>query len=411
MLIDEGLRLTGLALVSILVVRIVCLAGRIEWLLSKGAAGGKAGERWAKAAASTRSPAQGGLPHLLGLLLEVNDAAHASPTGAGRPPPLAPPSHKLKRFQTEGGESRALDGLDVAPSEPPSPSLSEVQRRLSLRRTVTIAGSEVAGIIAPLERRSSRGVMAASLSPRLGSEAVRRAQVELEALDVLPLTTAEEAPLLIRMRIELSADLEQIAQHDDVSGDIRLLRFLRGHSHSVEQASAAYRAMLATRSKHDVEAIRQKVLACPLVAEDMPHGKEVYPLYPLQLNCGLSVRGHLVSIDPIGLIQLSLLMEQVGPEKLFEFMIGASELRQMWSLVSTFVSERTKRKIHVLGADYEHTLKTDVGPGVLELLQALHKAGPSKRGSSALPTGPFTARARASGEVASFQEASCARTI
>ncbi|KAJ1621036.1 hypothetical protein T492DRAFT_887671, partial [Pavlovales sp. CCMP2436] len=115
----------------------------------------------------------------------------------------------------------------------------------------------------------------------------------------------------------------------------RLLRFLRGHSHSVEQASAAYRAMLATRSKHDVEAIRQKVLACPLVAEDMPHGKEVYPLYPLQLNCGLSVRGHLVSIDPIGLIQLSLLMEQVGPEKLFEFMIGASELRQKGSLVQS----------------------------------------------------------------------------
>jgi hypothetical protein len=87
--------------------------------------------------------------------------------------------------------------------------------------------------------------------------------------------------------------------------------------------------MLATRKQHDVESIRQKVLTSLLCAEDMPYGSSIYPLYPIQLNCGLSVRGHLVSIDPIGSIQLSALMERVGPEKLFEFMIGVSELRQI----------------------------------------------------------------------------------
>ena len=66
------------------------------------------------------------------------------------------------------------------------------------------------------------------------------------------------------------------------------------------------------------------------------------------------------------------------------------------------MSERTKKKIHVLGSDYEHTLKTDVGAGVLELLQAMHE-GPSetersRRSSVASPAGPLTTRAARASE-------------
>jgi hypothetical protein len=41
-------------------------------------------------------------------------------------------------------------------------------------------------------------------------------------------------------------------------------------------------------------------------------------------------------------------------------------------VVSTFVSERTKKKIHVLGTNYAQTLADDVGAGALEILRTLH---------------------------------------
>jgi hypothetical protein len=320
----------------------------------------------------------------------------------------------------------------------------------------------------------------------------------------------------VRRRIELSGDLADFPQHDDLSGDIRLLRFLRGYGHSVTQACAAYRAMLATRKQHDVERIRAQVLTRPLCAEEMPHGREIYPMYPIQLSCGVSRAGHLVSIDPLGALQLVQLIDELGPDKLFEFMIGQAELRQIimdemsatsgalvqsvqikdlhglslsafrdpramqtlqsiistctdmypeslatlyiinapfffpvvrtlppraragargvargphpgeprcalgsrnsldtslapvyrlrsracfaqaWSIVSTFVSERTKKKIHVLGTDYAQTLADDVGPRTLEILAQLHK-GELRAVGAATGAGGGTEAMRASG--------------
>jgi len=234
-----------------------------------------------------------------------------------------------------------------------SDALAQCLQTPPLRRSITLGTIERAAVerelvesrrVAMPKRRSSRGSLLtqsqperiANLpSPKATSEGEPEADPEmppdlgLESLDVLPLTTPEEAPLLIRMRIELAADLETCPQYDDVTGDIRLLRFLRGYKHSVSQACIAYRAMLATRMQHDVDAIRRQVLARSLSAEDMPHGAEIYPFYPIQLDCGQSKHGHLVSVDPVGQLRLREVMREVGPEKMFEFMIGVSELRQI----------------------------------------------------------------------------------
>ncbi|KAG8465243.1 hypothetical protein KFE25_012606 [Diacronema lutheri] len=470
----DAIKLTdvGLALVSLLIARIVVLASRIEWVLSRSASlrgvgyakarTGEAGERGEQLAPSVA------LPHVRGVLAEkdalsprtaadhtagrlrtlsietdsacgsddwrLSEAAdHVRAELASGCPPRRPPA-PTRAYTDSANPPLDVEALDM-------PSLDARKAQLPLRRTATVGG-EVAGVISPLKRRSSRGAVLHSAAPLPGpgSPAVSRMQAELEALDVLPLTTADEAPLLTRMRIELCADLLTMPSHDDVCGDIRLLRFLRGYAHSVHEACAAYRAMLHTRRQHDVERIRAQVLAQPLVAEEMPHGALIAPLYPMQLNCGLSHRGHLVSVDPIGAIKLRRLMVEVGPSKLFEFLIGVSELRQIimdelsvetgklvqsvqvkdlhglglaalrepsaiktlqeiittctsmypeslatlyiinapfffpmaWSVVSTFVSERTKKKIHVLGTDYAQVLREDVGAGVLDVIEQLH---------------------------------------
>lgn len=51
----------------------------------------------------------------------------------------------------------------------------------------------------------------------------------------------------------------------------------------------------------------------------------------------------------------------------------------VWSVISNFLNERTKKKVHVLGTDYEEVLLKDVDPSVLQTLRQLHgNAAPAK---------------------------------
>lgn len=485
--LDASLSDVGLALVSLLLVRIVYLASRIERVLDQmQASSTEAGAPSPPAKRVADEEQREPLPHVVGVL---GASAAVSPCTAARHGCAAPSAAQPHAEQQPAAEARPADGpppppkraftlgasaplLAVGLQMPVEPTPATTP---ALRRSLTLAGR--AGE-APLTPRASRGSglqPAAGLAP--GSPACNgHIGAELEGLDVLPLTTAQEAPLLTRMcarppprrRIELGAELE--GAHDDVCGDIRLLRFLRGYAHSVPHAAAAFRAMLATRRQHGVDGIRQQVLTQPLEAQAMPHGREIYALYPIQLNCGTCAKGHLVSVDPLGAIQLGALMDGPGCAKLFQFMLGASELRQVllderseqsgrlvqsvqikdlhglslsafrdpravsalqqvvatctqmypeslatlyiinapfffpmvrsaaaaarrpraaaaerhrrrpalpaaqaWSVVSNFVSERTQKKVRVLGTDYAQTLLHEVGPAVLDTIEQLHR--------------------------------------
>jgi len=47
----------------------------------------------------------------------------------------------------------------------------------------------------------------------------------------------------------------------------------------------------------------------------------------------------------------------------------------LWGVISNFLNERTKKKIHVLGTDYEEVLLRDVDPSVLQILRVLQDGG------------------------------------
>lgn len=230
-----GLKLSdvGALLVSMLLVRIVVLASRIEWVL--GRVHDSKGDDSTKSHPASHPGLQvrgceapnGGLPHVLGVL-EAKDAL--SPRSAARRPfglPASPCTEQHSSGMSSGTDLLVGDD-DPSTPLPPKRALTEgavlsfaardlvlpyeepqAEPMLSLRRTITVAGSEVAGVISPLKRRSSRGAVLHSVvsSPRVpGSpSACLRMQAELEALDVLPLTTAEEAPLLTRMCVRCAA--------------------------------------------------------------------------------------------------------------------------------------------------------------------------------------------------------------
>jgi hypothetical protein len=118
--------------------------------------------------------------------------------------------------------------------------------------------------------------------------------------------TAEEAPAFAAFKAELAAELatEPWASFPELSGDIRLLRYLRSREADVAEAAKAYRAHLAWRKQHEVDAIRQRV-----VEEKMgldwslyPRGAEVEACCPQVLHAGFSKQGHLVQLDNMGLV-------------------------------------------------------------------------------------------------------------
>ena len=78
-------------------------------------------------------------------------------------------------------------------------------------------------------------------------------EIERDLCLVLP---DEEAPLA-ELKLKLKDLLAELPQHSDLVGDLRLVRFLRGHG-SPEAADVAYREAMAFRKEAGIEEIRQK---------------------------------------------------------------------------------------------------------------------------------------------------------
>ena len=64
------------------------------------------------------------------------------------------------------------------------------------------------------------------------------------------------------MRAKLEAELSPLRCNawPDVTGDVRMLRFLRGFDHDVKQAVKAFRSMLAMRAQHRLDELLAQML-------------------------------------------------------------------------------------------------------------------------------------------------------
>ena len=116
---------------------------------------------------------------------------------------------------------------------------------------------------------------------------------ETEAEPAAP--TAAEAPALVALKDELRAELAAQPPWPDLIGDIRLLRFVRGHDCDVAAAADAYRQMLAWRAEAGMDAVRADIEARNLQLQwsDMPDGERVSRLVPMVINAGWSSRRRL----------------------------------------------------------------------------------------------------------------------
>ena len=94
--------------------------------------------------------------------------------------------------------------------------------------------------------------------------------------------SAEEERKLRRMKELLQGDLAGVPQYPDVTGDRRLLRFLRARTLHVDKAVDLFRRFLAFRREHEVDAIHERICEYALILRyavviEYSEGESQYP--------------------------------------------------------------------------------------------------------------------------------------
>jgi hypothetical protein len=145
-----------------------------------------------------------------------------------------------------------------------------------------------------------------------------------------PLASEAEAAQVAEMRAALHDEIDALPSRDfpDVTGDIRMLRFLRGFDHSVPQALAAVRDMLDTRRRYGLDALRRWAdVPCHHIDGGFPHQEAVTRHKPGLPTVGLSHDGHVIAYEPLRLHRYAAMLEEIGEESMLEFYLAQCESR------------------------------------------------------------------------------------
>ena len=133
------------------------------------------------------------------------------------------------------------------------------------------------------------------------------------------------------MRAALQQDLAGLASRHwpDVTGDLRLLRFLRGFDHSIPQALEAVRDMLATRARYGMDELHEAwaYVPCHHISGGFPHQAKVNLLKPGLPTVGFSLDGHPIAYEPLRLHNYAKILDAIGEEGQLDFYLCQCESR------------------------------------------------------------------------------------
>ena len=126
---------------------------------------------------------------------------------------------------------------------------------------------------------------------------VPETEVERDLCLILP---DEEAPLA-ELKLKLKDLLAELPQHSDLVGDLRLVRFLRGHG-APEAAAAAYREAMTFRKEAGIEEVRQKYFPDASKVDflistiDLPHSELIRSVAGIAIILGRCDDGDLCMV-------------------------------------------------------------------------------------------------------------------
>lgn len=155
---------------------------------------------------------------------------------------------------------------------------------------------------------------------------------EAPAQDDDSLMSSAEQLEIDALRRELAADLEAMGparEWPDLTGNIRLLRFVRGHP-DLQARAAAYRLMLQFRSDGGLDGLRDQLVGRGLSWPELPEpSPKVEAHYRLVLYSGLTPAGDLVQIEDSGANDADGIMDTIGGEPFKHCFRCMGDLRSM----------------------------------------------------------------------------------
>lgn len=125
---------------------------------------------------------------------------------------------------------------------------------------------------------------------------------------------------------------------DDITGEFRLLRFIRGYGaataeKNIDRAYEAYVEFLEVREKFGLDDDRKEALKSPMCrTRELPHGEEMLEIVPNWFSLGRArdeVGGHIINYSPLGDWETKKLREDDGFTKYNKYYHTHAEARQL----------------------------------------------------------------------------------
>jgi hypothetical protein len=121
---------------------------------------------------------------------------------------------------------------------------------------------------------------------------------------VWPYAQGEEKEQINKMYEKLQEDFKDIPKYPEVTGEYRMVRFLRGFNRDVDVAVSAVRNMLEIRKEYDMDQVREKYKECDLwdlnTHEDTKEYNDTVMRYLPTYDIGFNEQGHLINYMPLG---------------------------------------------------------------------------------------------------------------
>lgn len=159
------------------------------------------------------------------------------------------------------------------------------------------------------------------------------AQAAPDPLDDESFATEKEASLIEELRGELEPELSKLKTEGNdfphTTGDIFMLRVLRGMDCDIKKATEWYRKMVAVRKEHGMDAIYKKSAAAGMKwkPSELPHADKILGHYNVHFDeDGMkSLNGHLIWYDTVGDVNATEILKIADDFK--EFYVYLNEVR------------------------------------------------------------------------------------
>lgn len=127
----------------------------------------------------------------------------------------------------------------------------------------------------------------------------------------------------------ISEDLAAAPGHDAVTGDVRLLRFLRATKYEITESAEMFRRMMTWRVEENIDAIHDDIVAQKLEPTQLPGYQKFVRYLPIRFYLAQDFEGNPICRDMLGGYDIKGALADMGEPAIRKFWIYHQEYRML----------------------------------------------------------------------------------